>query len=154
MYLAKGGEMGVYLLFENHYIIITTESQKTIGRSTENPSIKQHKTWSYIYFDKKLNKMQLETSITLGTYHWFSYIKYNSKIDRSRKMHLAILFLGKILSINITPWNSLIGVNGQGFISNLNWKSIFKIKQTHLTNFFEFTACFENLCFLVPCITA
>ena len=75
MYLRKCGEMGVYLLLENHYIIITTESQKNIGRSTVNPSIKQHKTWSYIYYDKKLNKMHLETSITLGMYHWFSYIK-------------------------------------------------------------------------------
>ena len=75
MYSTKGGEMGVYLLFENHYIIITSKSQKNTGRSTENPSIKQHKTWSYIYYDKKLNKMQLETSITLGIYHWFLYIK-------------------------------------------------------------------------------
>lgn len=44
MYLAKGGEMGVYLLFENHYIIITTESQKNTGISIDNPSIKQHNT--------------------------------------------------------------------------------------------------------------
>lgn len=69
-------------------------------------------------------------------------------------MHLAILFLSKILSINITPRNSFIGVNGQGCISNLDWQSIFKIKQTHLANIFEFTACLANFSFLVPCITA
>ncbi|KAK2388645.1 CCCH-type zinc fingerfamily protein with RNA-binding domain-containing protein [Trifolium repens] len=63
------------------------------------------------------------------------------------------MLFSKILPINITLWNGIIRTNTESCVTDLDWKSIFKIQKAYLTNIFQFTTCLADLTFLISCIT-
>jgi hypothetical protein len=70
-----------------------------------------------------------------------------------KNTYLAIMLFSKILPINITLWNGIIRTDTESCVTDLDWKSIFKIQKAYLTNIFQFTTCLADLTFLISCIT-
>lgn len=92
----------------------------------------------------------------MHNYFTFEFVAKQNQLKQilnCKYTYSAVMLFGKVFSVYITLRNSIIGIDTESRIPDLNWQTIFQIQKTHLTNILQLTACLAYLSLLKPCIT-